>query len=62
MPGAECGVYGSSKALAATITNYYQGQPLHVSTRTQPLDFAIGDNKLPGDLRCAQIELSWRRL
>jgi hypothetical protein len=36
-------MYGSSKALAAAITQYYQGQPLHVSTRSQPLDFAIGD-------------------
>jgi hypothetical protein len=42
--GQSVALYGSSKALAATITNYYQGQPLHVSTRTQPLDFAIGDN------------------
>jgi hypothetical protein len=42
--GQGVALYGSSKALAATITNYYQGQPLHVSTRTQPLDFAIGDS------------------
>jgi hypothetical protein len=34
---------GSSKALAAAVTSYYQGQPLHVSTRSQPLDFAIGE-------------------
>ncbi len=34
---------GSSKALAAAMTNYYQGQPLHVSTQTHPLDFVIGD-------------------
>jgi hypothetical protein len=34
---------GSSKALAAAVTGYYQGQPLHVSTRSQPLDFAIGE-------------------
>jgi len=34
---------GSSKALAAAVTSYYQGQPLHVSTRAQPLDFAIGE-------------------
>jgi hypothetical protein len=34
---------GSSRALAESITQYYQGQPLHVSTRTHPLDFAIGD-------------------
>src|SRR5580698_1730017 len=42
--GQSVALYGSSKALAATITNYYQGQPLHISTRSQPLDFAIGDN------------------
>jgi hypothetical protein len=41
--GQAVAAYGSSKALAAAITNYYQGQPLHISTRTQPLDFAIGD-------------------
>jgi hypothetical protein len=34
---------GSSKALAVAVTSYYQGQPLHVSTRSQPLDFAIGE-------------------
>jgi hypothetical protein len=34
---------GSSKVLAAAITNYYQGQPLHVSTRSHPVDFAIGE-------------------
>ncbi len=34
---------GSSRALAESITQYYQGQPLHVSTRTHPLDFAVGD-------------------
>jgi hypothetical protein len=34
---------GSSTALAAAVTQYYKGQPLHVSTRTQPLDFALGD-------------------
>jgi len=34
---------GSSKALAAAVNSYYQGQPLHVSTRSQPLDFAIGE-------------------
>jgi len=34
---------GSSKALAAAVTSYYQGQPLHVSTRSQPLDFAISE-------------------
>jgi hypothetical protein len=28
--------------LAAAITQYYQGQPLHVSTQAQPLDFAVG--------------------
>jgi hypothetical protein len=41
--GQSVASYGSSKALAAAITQYYQGQPLHVSTRTQPLDFAVGD-------------------
>ncbi len=41
--GQGVAMYGSSKALAAAITQYYQGQPLHVSTRTHPLDFAIGD-------------------
>jgi hypothetical protein len=43
--GQGVATYGSSKALAAAITNYYQGQPLHVSTRTQPLDFAVGDTQ-----------------
>jgi hypothetical protein len=41
--GQGVAMYGSSKALAETITQYYQGQPLHVSTRTHPLDFAVGD-------------------
>ncbi len=34
----------ASNAVASAITQYYQGQPLHVSTQTHPLDFAIGDN------------------
>ena len=41
--GQGVAMYGASKALAAAITNYYQGQPLHISTRSHPLDFAIGD-------------------
>jgi hypothetical protein len=41
--GQSVASYGSSKALAAAITQYYQGQPLHVSTQAQPLDFAVGD-------------------
>jgi hypothetical protein len=34
----------SSKGLAAAITNYYQGQPLRISTQAHPLDFTIDDN------------------
>ena len=41
--GQSVAVSGSSRAMAETITQYYQGQPLHVSTRTHPLDFAVGD-------------------
>lgn len=41
--GQGVAMYGSSKALASAITQYYQGQPLHVSTQTRPLDFAVGD-------------------
>jgi hypothetical protein len=41
--GQGVAAYGSSKALTETITEYYQGQPLHISTRTHPLDFAVGD-------------------
>ena len=41
--GQSVAMSGSSTALAAAISQYYQGQPLHVSTRTHPLDFAIGD-------------------
>jgi hypothetical protein len=41
--GQSIATSSSSKALAAAITNYYRGQPLHVSTQTHPLDFAIGD-------------------
>ncbi len=41
--GQSVAMSGSSTALAAAISEYYQGQPLHVSTRTHPLDFAVGD-------------------
>jgi hypothetical protein len=41
--GQSVALSGSSNAIANAITQYYQGQPLHVSTRTHPLDFAIGD-------------------
>jgi hypothetical protein len=41
--GQGVAMYGSSKALAEAITQYYQGRPLHVSTQTHPLDFAVGD-------------------
>ncbi len=41
--GQGVAMYGSSKALASAITQYYQGQPLHVSTQAHPLDFAVGD-------------------
>jgi hypothetical protein len=41
--GQSLALSGSSTALAAAISRYYQGQPLHVSTRTHPLDFAVGD-------------------
>lgn len=40
--GQSVAVYGSAKALAAAITTYYEGRPLHVSTSSQPLDFAVG--------------------
>jgi len=40
--GQSVASYGSSKSLAAAITQYYQGEPLHVSTQAQPLDFAVG--------------------
>jgi hypothetical protein len=42
--GQSVAMSGSSKALAAAITQYYEGQSLHVSTRRQPLDFTIGDS------------------
>lgn len=41
--GQTVAMYGSSKALASAITQYYQGQPFHVSTQRHPLDFAVGD-------------------
>jgi hypothetical protein len=41
--GQNAAISGSSTAIANAITRYYQGQPLHVSTRTHPLDFAVGD-------------------
>jgi hypothetical protein len=41
--GQSVAMSGSSTALAETVTQYYQGQPLHISTRTHPLDFAVGD-------------------
>jgi hypothetical protein len=41
--GQSIATSSSSKALAAAITNYYRGQPLHISTQAHPLDFAIGD-------------------
>lgn len=41
--GQSVAMYGSSRALAAALTRYYQNQPLHISTRTHPLDFAVGD-------------------
>jgi hypothetical protein len=40
--GQSVAMYGSSRALAAALTRYYQNQPLHISTRTHPLDFAVG--------------------
>ena len=42
--GQSVATYSSSKALASAITQYYQGQPLHVSTQTHPVDFAVGNN------------------
>lgn len=45
---------GSSKALAAAVTSYYQGQPLHVSTRSQPLDFAIGETNYQATFEALQ--------
>jgi hypothetical protein len=33
---------GSSSALAGALTNYYAGQPFHVSSRTHPLTFTFG--------------------
>ena len=41
--GQSVAMYGSSRALAAALTRYYQNQPLHISTRTHPVDFAVGD-------------------
>jgi hypothetical protein len=34
----------SARGLSAALTAYYQNQPLHVSTRSHPLDFRFGGN------------------
>ena len=58
--GQGVAMYGSSKALAAAITQYYQGQPLHVSTRTHPLDFAIGDTDYQATFEALKVKLARR--
>jgi hypothetical protein len=34
----------AGRGLAAALTEYYQNQPLHVSTRARPLHFTFGEN------------------
>ncbi len=40
--GSALAMNGSAGALANALTNYYGGQPLHVSTRDRPLAFSFG--------------------
>lgn len=40
--GSALAINGSAGALANALTNYYGGQPLHVSTRGRPLAFTFG--------------------
>jgi len=40
--GQAIALSGSSGALAGALTNYYSGQPFHVSSRGHPLDFTFG--------------------
>jgi hypothetical protein len=42
---------GAARALAAGLTNYYQGQPFHYSTGNRPLRFVLGDVEFAADLQ-----------
>jgi hypothetical protein len=41
--GQQAALAGSSNAVAAALTNYYQGQKFHYSTVDRPLRFTLGD-------------------
>ncbi len=48
--GQQIAVAGSARALAAALTNFYQGQPFHYSTGDRPLRFVLGDIEFAADL------------
>jgi hypothetical protein len=43
--GQQAALAGSSNAVAAALTNYYQGQKFHYSTVDRPLRFTLGDTE-----------------
>ncbi len=43
--GQQAALAGSSNAVAAALTNYYQGQKFHYSTIDRPLRFTLGDTE-----------------
>lgn len=48
--GNQVAMTGSARALAAGLTNYYQGQPFHYSTGDRPLRFVLGEVEFGADL------------
>ncbi|HUY19359.1 MAG TPA: hypothetical protein VMV15_09040 [Candidatus Binataceae bacterium] len=48
--GQQLAATGSAGAIAAGLTNYYQGQPFHYSTGNRPLRFVLGDTEFAADL------------
>lgn len=48
--GQQFAVAGSARALAAALTNFYQGQPFHYSTGDRPPRFVLGDVEFAADL------------
>ncbi|GEM_PF-3342127 len=52
--GSQVAITGSARALAAALTNYYQGQPFHYSTGQRPLRFMLGDVEFAADLAALQ--------
>jgi hypothetical protein len=52
--GNQVAITSSARALAAALTNYYQGQMFHYSTGERPLRFVLGDVEFAADLAALQ--------